>query len=80
MLKNWFNFIHPRVGISPYPYGSFITGPDGERIGLWYSVRDWRDKGSATLGENNQVAVTTPLRMEEQQHRRTISTSGILDF
>jgi len=78
-LKKWID-IPPRVGYDPRTYGADIAGPNGERIGLWYSVRDWRDKGSATLGENNQVAVTTPLRMEEQQHRRTISTSGILDF
>jgi len=62
MLKNWFNYIDPRVGFSPNLYGALITGPDGERIGLWYSVRDWRRLGSASLGENNQVTVTTPPR------------------
>jgi hypothetical protein len=60
MLKNWLNYIRPRVGYSQSPYGAFIMGPGGERIGLWYSLRDWRLKGSATLGDNNQVAVTKP--------------------
>ena len=60
MLKNWFNYIHPRVGFSPYLWGALITAPHGERIGLWYSVRDWRRLGSASLGENNQVTVITP--------------------
>ena len=60
MLKNWFNYIDPRVGFSPSLWGALITGPNGERIGLWYSVRDWRRLGSASLGENNQVTVTTP--------------------
>ena len=60
MLKNWFNYIDPRVGFSPFLWGSLITGPNGEQIGLWYSVRDWRDLGSASLGENNQVSVTRP--------------------
>ena len=60
MLKNWFNYIDPRVGFSPFLWGSLITGPNGERIGLWYSVRDWRRLGSASLGENNQVTVITP--------------------
>ena len=60
MLKNWFNYIDPRVGFSPFLWGSLIAGPSGERIGLWYSVRDWRRLGSANLGENNQVTVTTP--------------------
>jgi hypothetical protein len=67
MLKNWFNYIDPRVGYSPHLWGALITGPDGERIGLWYSVRDWRRLGSASLGENNQVAVTTPPRDDPQK-------------
>ena len=60
MLKNWFNYIDPRVGYSYSLWGALITGPNGERIGLWYSVRDWRRLGSASLGENNQVTVITP--------------------
>jgi hypothetical protein len=62
MLKKWFNYIRPRVGYSQSSYGAFITGPNGERIGLWYSVRDWRLTGTATVGENNQVTVTRPAR------------------
>jgi len=62
MLKNWFNYIRPRVGYSQSPFGAFITGPNGERIGLWYSVRDWRLTGTARVGENNQVFVTRPAR------------------
>jgi len=60
MLKNWFNYIRPRVGYSQDTYGAFIVGPNGERLGLWYSVRDWRTVGSASLNENNQVSVTAP--------------------
>ena len=60
MLKNWLNFTRPRVGYSQSPWGAFITGRGGERIGLWYSVRDWRLKGSAIVGDNNQVTVTKP--------------------
>jgi hypothetical protein len=57
-LKDWINYIQPRY--NPWPYGAYITGPNREQIGLWYSVRDWRRKGSAILGENNQVTVTIP--------------------
>jgi hypothetical protein len=67
MLKNWFNYYRPRVGYSQSPYGAFITGPDGERIGLWYSVRDWRLTGSVTVGENNQVDITRPARSTARQ-------------
>ena len=62
MLKNWFNYIDPRVGFSPFLWGALITGPNGERIGLWYSVRDWRLTGTARVDENNQVFVTRPAR------------------
>ena len=62
MLKNWFNYIRPRVGFSMDLYGAFIVGPNGERLGLWYSVKDWRLVGSASLNENNQVSVTAPAR------------------
>jgi len=68
MLKNWFNYYRPRVGgYNPLPYGAFITGPNGERIGLWYSVHDWRLTGSATLGENNEVTVIMP---SDEGHRQ----------
>jgi hypothetical protein len=67
MLKNWFNYIDPRVGFSPSLWGALITGPNGERIGLWYSVRDWRRLGSASLGENNQVTVITPSRTDPRK-------------
>ena len=60
MLKKWFNFIKPRVGYSLDTYGAFITGPNGERLGMWYSVKDWRLGGSASVNENNQVSVTAP--------------------
>ncbi len=61
MLKDWFNYFRPRVGgYNPLPYGAFINRPDGERIGLWYSVVDWRLTGTAILGENNEVTILMP--------------------
>jgi hypothetical protein len=52
--------VRPRVGYSPRLYGADITDKDDQRIGLWYSVRDWRLLGTATVAENNQVSVTRP--------------------
>ena len=60
MLKNWFNYYKPRVGYSLDLYGADITDLDGNRVGLWYSVHDWRRLGTASVGENNQVSVTRP--------------------
>ena len=62
MLKNWLNYIRPRVGYSPSLYGADITDANGQRVGLWYSVKDWRLLGTASVGENNQISVTRPAR------------------
>ena len=60
MLQNWFNWYQPRVGYSQDPYGAFIVGPNGERVGLWYSMNDWRLTGAATVGPDNTISVTLP--------------------
>jgi len=62
MLKKWFNFTRQRVGISQDPYGAFIVDAEGNRVGLWYSVRDWRATGGATVGEDNTISVTRPAK------------------
>ena len=67
MLKNWLNYKHPRVGYSQSPFGAFITDPGGNRIGLWYSVQDWRLTGSATVYADNRVDVTLPTAPPERK-------------
>jgi hypothetical protein len=62
ILKKWFNFTRQRVGISQDPYGAFIVDSSGERVGLWYSVKDWRLVGAATVGEDNTISVTRPAK------------------
>jgi len=67
------------VGYNPQLYGANIAGPNGERIGLWYSVRDWQNKGSASLGENNQVTVTAPSKFDER-NKGGFSNRGLFDY
>jgi len=62
MLNKWINYYRPRVGYDLKVYGSFILNPDGERVGLWYSMRTWRVTGTVKFGENNQIALTRPVR------------------
>jgi hypothetical protein len=62
MLNKWINYYRPRVGYDLNVYGSFIVDPDGERVGLWYSMRTWRVTGTAKFGENNEIALTRPVR------------------
>jgi len=60
MLKNWINYVEPRVGYDPSLYGADITDLSGQRVGLWYSVNDWRRLGTASVNEKMQVSVTRP--------------------
>ena len=62
MLNKWINYYRPRVGYDYKIYGSFIMDPDGERIGLWYSMRTWRVTGTVKFDENNGISVTRPAR------------------
>ena len=62
MLNKWINYYRPRVGYDLKVYGSFIMNPEGERVGLWYSMRTWRVTGTVKFGENNQIALTRPAR------------------
>ena len=62
MLNNWINWARPRVGYSQDPYGAFIVDSNGQRVGLWYSMRKWRLTGSAKVGEDNTIAVTRPVQ------------------
>jgi hypothetical protein len=70
MLKNWINYIRPRVGYSPELYGADIVDLNGQRVGLWYSVRDWRLLGTASVNEKNQVSVTRPSVATGRMKRR----------
>ena len=51
MLNKWINYYRPRVGYDLKVYGSFILNPDGERVGLWYSMRTWRVTGTVKFGD-----------------------------
>ncbi len=37
---NSINF-HHHTSVRRYPYGFDIIGPDGKRIGIWYSIWEW---------------------------------------
>jgi len=70
MLKNWINYSRPRVGYDPSIYGADITDLNGNRVGLWYSMRDWRLLGTASVNEKNQVSVTRPAVATGRMKRR----------
>ena len=61
-IDQWLNFLGQRARYRVHPYGAHIVGPAGEAIGVWYSVIDWRSRGTVRLAENNQVHVSIPSR------------------
>ena len=57
---NWINF-HHQTNARRYPYGFDIIGPDGKRIGIWYSIWDW----TTVLVEADKRVKIFPPAMEE---------------
>jgi hypothetical protein len=60
-MKNWFNWLRPRVDWDVYPYGRYILSDDGRRIGLWYSVVDWRDQTMVRMIDDHTVEISPPI-------------------
>jgi hypothetical protein len=60
-MKNWFNWLRPRVGWDLRPYGRAILSDNGKRIGLWYSVVDWRDHTVVKMIDDHTVEISPPM-------------------
>lgn len=58
-LKKWVSWMDSRYGTSTqrYPYGSLILGPEGEKIGMWYSVWRWT---TVIVEEDNRLIIYPP--------------------
>ncbi len=54
------NFYHP-VRVGDDPYGSFILGPDGIRLGIWYSIWDWT---AIIVREDHLIQVFPPAKKD----------------
>jgi hypothetical protein len=63
-LKNsvdYMNF-HHSTRVRNYPYGFFIIGPEGSRIGIWYSIWDWT---TVIMEEDNRIKVFPPAKEDQ---------------
>ena len=70
-LKRWFE----KGGMSRLDYdlsrnGAEILAPDGRQIGIWYAMRNWRDRATIKMIDNNTVNVSTPIERNESKNRR----------
>jgi hypothetical protein len=55
LLRSWVSQMDNIYGYPPY--GSLILDNNGERIGVWYSSKQWT---TVIIEENNEIAVLAP--------------------
>ena len=60
--------------IGTYPRGSYIYGPAGEKIGVWYSIFDGR---VVRMLEDNQVEVYPPMSYPGQNERPSVERGAV---
>lgn len=60
-LKKWMIYFGSST-TSDQPFnGSEILTPDGNRIGIWYAFKDWRDWASVAMIDEKMVNISTPI-------------------
>ena len=52
--------------------GSDILAPDGEKIGIWYAVKNWKDRATVKMIDGKTVNVSPPLKDQSGQKRMVI--------
>ena len=70
LLKRWLEWGHTRQGYDLSRNGSEILAPDGRQIGIWYAVRNWKDRATVKMIDDKTVNVSPPLEDQIRQKRR----------
>lgn len=68
-LKRWVRDPSRRGLYYPYTFGRYLLDADGGQMGLWYSLRDWRDFMTVKMLDGTRVQVSTPI--DEGYRRRS---------
>ena len=62
LLKKWLEMNgQPRPGYNMFKNGSDIIAPDGRQIGVWYAVKNWKDRATVKMIDDKTVNVSPPL-------------------
>jgi len=77
-LKHWIENPARRGRFYPYTYGRYILSDKGQRIGLWYSLRDYRAFATVKMLGDTTVQVSTPIQ-EAYRWRRTPFSNNMRD-
>ena len=63
LLKRWFEIVNAsRNGFTLNQNGSDILTPDGRQIGIWYAVKNWKDRVSVKMIDDKTVNISLPSR------------------
>lgn len=72
-LKKWLEMGgRPRPGYNLDRNGSDIIGPEGSQVGIWYAVKNWKDRATIKMIDDKTVNISPPLEDPFGKKRREI--------
>ena len=72
-LKRWLEMGgRSRDDYYPNKNGAALLTPDGRQIGIWYAVKNWRDRATVKMIDDKTVNVSPPLVDQNGQKRMVI--------
>ncbi len=72
LLHSWI-WVHANRNIKGYQdYGSNITGPNKEHIGIWYSLKGWNQWARITLTNEKSVKIGAPIDNQTSRQLRVL--------
>ena len=69
-LKRWLEMGgRPRQDYDFSKNGSEIIAPDGRQIGIWYALKNWKDRARVKMIDDKTVSVSTPIGATSKNRR-----------
>lgn len=65
MLHEWIWIYANRIDGDMRQFGSNIVGPNKEHIGIWYSLKDWKQWARIELTDGNTVKIGSPINEKD---------------
>jgi hypothetical protein len=66
LLKRWLEMGgRSRDGYYLNKNGSDLLTPDGKQIGIWYAVRNWKDRATVKMIDDKTVNISPPLEANQ---------------
>jgi hypothetical protein len=68
-LKEWVEFFGPGTKQFKTNNGSEILADNGEKIGIWYALIDWKDWAMVKMIDDRVVSISTPISSQNKSSR-----------